>query len=250
MEMRWSGYRRVRGQVCKRIRQRLRTLNLPGFADYRTFLLAHPEEWQALDALCRISISRFYRDQGVFQHVEQALIPKLEQRMLARGDPSLRIWSIGCASGEEPYTLALLCAFRRQPVPYRTEIVGTDADTCLLERARCGCYPRSSLREIPAAWYTAFEEKDDGFCIKPEYRAMVEFQEQDIRTKTAEGVFDLILCRNLAFTYFAPELQSAIEKRLAQTLVAGGYLLLGTHETLPEPLSVLAEESAWLYRRR
>ena len=248
--MRWAGYRRVRRQVCRRVKKRLRVLNLPGVADYRSFLLAHPEEWQTLDGLCRISISRFYRNQGVFQHVEQALMPMLERRMLARGATGLRIWSIGCASGEEPYTLALLCAFRRQSGSYRTEIVATDADARLLERARRGCYPRSSLREIPTAWYTAFEEKDHGFCIKPEYRAMVEFQKQDIRTKTAGGVFDLILCRNLAFTYFALGLQSGIAKRLAQALVAGGYLLLGTHETLPETVSVLTRERSWLYRRR
>ncbi len=112
--MRWPGFRRVRGQVCKRLRRRMAELGLRDLADYRALLETHPEEWTRLDGLCRISISRFYRDQGVWRTLEREILPRLADRARARGETRLRIWSAGCASGEEPYTLALLFAFSHE----------------------------------------------------------------------------------------------------------------------------------------
>jgi chemotaxis protein methyltransferase CheR len=248
--LRWQGLRRVRGQVCKRLKRRLRALQLEDLAQYRALLGHSREEWTRLDALCRISISRFYRDHGVFQHLERELLPRLEQQVLARGDRRLRIWSAGCASGEEPYTLALMGAFSETPSRCEAEIVATDADPLLLARARCACYPSSSLRELPPEWRTAFVPQDDALCLKPEYRTPVRFLQQDIREGLAEASFDLILCRNLVFTYFAPSLQMEIARRMAQILVSGGLLLLGAHETLSAAVPMLEAEWPWLYRRR
>ena len=152
--MRWAGFRRVRGQVCKRVRRRMAELGLRDLADYRALLETHPEEWTRLDGLCRISISRFYRDQGVWRTLECGILPDLTERARARGEGRLRIWSAGCASGEEPYTLALLFAFGAALGACRPQILTTDADPHLLERARAlsvrsGRIPHSSVRHTP-----------------------------------------------------------------------------------------------------
>jgi chemotaxis protein methyltransferase CheR len=247
--MRWAGFRRVRGQVCKRLGRRIAGLGLRDLADYRVLLETHPGEWTRLDGLCRISISRFYRDQGVWRTPEREILPDLTERARARGETRVRIWSAGCASGEEPYTLALLFAFGAALGGCRPQILATDADPRLLERARRACYPESSLRDVPARWRTAFEHFGEEYCLGAEYRGPVRFVQQDVRQALPEGCFDLILCRNLVFTYFETALQAAIARRLAERLETGGMLLLGIHEALPESIPTLVQERSWLYRK-
>ena len=120
----------------------------------------------------------------------------------------------------------------------------------LLERARRACYPASSLRRVPHSWRAAFERSDDGHCLPAEYRTPVRFLEQDIRHALPEGLFDLILCRNLVFTYFETSLQAEVAERLAGRLTPGGYLLLGIHESLPDSAPMMVQERPWLYRKR
>jgi chemotaxis protein methyltransferase CheR len=249
--MRWVGFRRVRRQVCKRLRRRMAELGLAELTEYRALLGTHPEEWIRLDGLCRISISRFYRDQRVWRTLEREILPHLTDRAKVRGETRLRIWSAGCASGEEPYTQALLFAFSHGRLSEcAPEILATDSDPHLLERARRACYPASSLRDVPDSWRAAFERFDDEHCLRAECRTPVCFLEQDIRHALTEGRFDLILCRNLVFTYFETSLQAEVAERLAGRLTPGGYLLLGIHESLPESLSMLVQERPWLYRKR
>jgi chemotaxis protein methyltransferase CheR len=102
------------------------------------------------------------------------------------------------------------------------------------ERAERACYGVGSLRELPQAWRaTAFVEKNGDYCLKRDYREDVVFVRHDVRTPAPEGLFDLILCRNLAFTYFNLGQQQAVLHRLWQALVPGGALVIGAHETLP-----------------
>ena len=104
----WRGFRRVHRQVCKRLGRRLAALGLADLQAYRVYLGADAAEWSRLDELCRISITRFYRDRAVFDALRERLLPALAQRARRGGAPALRAWSAGCAGGEEPYTLALL----------------------------------------------------------------------------------------------------------------------------------------------
>jgi len=237
LRLRWEGFRRVRGQVCKRIGRRLRSLGLPDAAAYRARLEAEPAEWEVLDALCRVTISRFYRDARVFEVLRNDLLPARLEALRARGEPTLRVWSAGCASGEEPYTLAVL--FRLGLLPRfpesRLSLVATDADAALLARAHRACYPRGALRELPPEWAAqAFPGPGPEPCLAPEFRQGIDFLPQDLRTRMPEGPFHLVLCRNVAFTYFAPPLQREVLARLVARLVSGGLLVIGGHESLPE----------------
>jgi chemotaxis protein methyltransferase CheR len=234
--MRWNGFRKVRRQVCKRVDQRRAELHLPTTDAYRTYLSAHASEWAVLDALCRIPISRFFRDRAVFEQLRCTVLPILADACRARGASTLRAWSAGCASGEEPYSLKLLWEFElRARFPgLGLEIVATDAAPHMLARARRARYSASSLRDLPQDWIDrAFRPINGEHQLRPEFTTGIEFRCEDIREHCPPGQFDLVLCRNLAFTYFDDALQRDTLERLTNRLVAGGFLLIGIHESLP-----------------
>jgi chemotaxis protein methyltransferase CheR len=226
-------------------------LGLPSAAAYRALLEADRGEWSVFDACCRISISRFHRDHRVFEELAGKILPALARAATARDRRSLRAWSAGCASGEEPYSLRLAWDLVAAPAAPDAElqIVATDVSADLLERARRGVYPASALKELPAGWRsTAFDLFDGSYRLRDRFRLGVNFRQEDIRETMPSGPFDLILCRNLAFTYFEPELQRAVLKKLVERIVPGGALVVGSHEALPEPAARLRSAStAGLY---
>jgi chemotaxis protein methyltransferase CheR len=237
LHLRWQGFRKVRRQVYKRIQRRLQELGLPSVEAYRVYLEHQAGEWGTLDTLCWIPISRFYRDRSVFQHLEHEILPRLAQTVVARREPEIRCWSAGCAGGEEPYTLAIIW---RQKLLARfpalcLRIFGTDIDPQAVHRAERGCYRASSLKDLPTEWRTqAFLTIGDEFCLRDEYRSGVTFLVQDIRETAPEGLFHLILCRNLAFTYFDATLQRETMQRISDRLASGGALITGNLESLPD----------------
>jgi chemotaxis protein methyltransferase CheR len=236
LRMRWSGFRRVRTQVCKRVRKRLQLLQLAGLNDYRDYLQQHPEEWRVLDTLCRITITRFYRDKGIHGLLAERIIPGLVEQIRREGRSELHIWSAGCGSGEEPYSLAILWMMQlQQRCPDITlRILATDIDAQLLERARMACYPFSSVKALPVAWReSAFTASAGRYCLQAAFKRPVLFVEHDVRNLVPAADLQLILCRNLVYTYFDDGLQREITQRLVDALQPGGLLLLGSHETLP-----------------
>ena len=250
----WPGYRKVRRQVYKRIQRRLESLSLSTLAGYRRYLETHPEEWTVLDSLCWISISRFYRDKAVFQFLEQEVLPSLARQALTQEDRVLRCWSIGCAGGEEPYSLSLLWKLELQArfPTVRPVILATDIDDQAVARAQRGCYQACSFTNLPESWRTqGFDHTAEGSLIKAEFRESVNFLVQDIRQATPEDRFHLILCRYLAFTYFDAPLQSDTLRRLAERLQVGGALVVGKDERLPEGEFGLVpwSEKEGVYRR-
>ena len=230
----------MRGQVRKRLSRRLRELGLEELNDYRAYLEAHPDEWDILDSFLPITISRFYRDRAVFDALRDPLLPALGRAVLERHDPAIRSWCAGCASGEEPYSLSLAWALdASRAVPgVELEIVATDVDSRLLERARVACYAPGSLKELPSEWIAAAfnatsDPADETLCLRSVFRARVRLIRQDIRGEMPPGPFDLVLCRNLVFTYFERSLQALLLERILGRLAPGGLLVLGAHETLP-----------------
>lgn len=233
--LRWPGFRKVRGQIHKRLNRRLEELDLTDLAAYEMYLKAHPTEWSVLDSLCRISISRFCRDRRVFHFLGEQVLPEIAG-IAADPGREARVWSAGCASGEEPYTLAMIWKMLVQPgyPQARLRLIATDADEQLLDRARRATYPASSLREIPEGWRQVFfSPAGDEFRFRTESVPPVEFRRQDIRAETPDGPFSLVLCRNLVFTYFSDALQRQVLERILERMPAGGFLAVGTHERPP-----------------
>ena len=216
-------------------------LRLDDFAAYRARLEADPMEWRVFDECCHITISRFFRDRGVFEVLRRRVLPDIAARAKREGRGA-HIWSAGCASGEEPYTLKILWDLEvANSCPgVSLSIIATDADKTMLTRAREGCFEATSLHELPPHLIEqSFDQVGSLFCVKPRHREAIEFQYQDLRAKTPASVFDLILCRYVAFTYFALPLQKQVLARIVDRLSPNGYLVIGTHEGLPDGGTVL-----------
>ena len=236
--LRWPGYRKVRRTVCKRIARRTRQLGLADVTCYRAHLVKNEDEWTVLDGLCRIPISRFWRDREVFDCVARDVLPALAATALARDQTRVRVWSAGCASGEEPYSLGIawsLAAETTSPT-VGIDIVATDADETMLARAATGAYRRGSLRDLaPELVDRAFRRHGDQWSVRRQYCRHITFLRQDIRTEMPDGPFDLVLCRNLVFTYFDERIQAALLRAFARRLRPGAGFVIGMREKLPEP---------------
>ncbi len=234
--LRWAGYRKVRRTVCKRLGRRLRELGLENFQDYAALLEQDPDEWCRLAGFCRIPISRLYRDRKVFEILADCVLPELAQTAAARRDYQVHCWSAGCASGEEPYSLRIAWSQRAEPAHPKVGIIilATDAEPTMLARAAQACYGTGLLKDLPEdALDQAFVSQNGSCCLCPEFKQGITFELRDIRSQPPEGPFDLILCRNLVFTYFDEALQAKVLSRLDAQLRPGGYLVIGGHERLP-----------------
>ena len=241
--LQWSGFRRVRGMVCKRVARRLRALGLADLDAYRALLERDSGELRALDALCTIPVSRFWRDRTVFEQLEREVLPALARDACGAGRDALECWSAGCAGGEEPYTLAILwhVRLRRHFPGLAFHVLGTDIEPALLARARRGCYRGSSLKELPPGLREeAFERPAELDCVRRSLRAGVAFECRDVRAEPPRRSFDLILCRNVVLTYFGPRLRDEVMRRLIGCLRPGGALVVGLHEVLPTRFEALA----------
>lgn len=236
LKLRWRGFRKVRRQVCRRIHARIDILKLASVQDYREYLEVNAQEWQTLDGICRITISHFYRDRAVFELLQQAVLPAMIRGVRRAGRAHILAWSAGCASGEEPYTLSLLWHLGLRPTPPDLNflILGTDTDLDVLRRARRASFGHSSLKQLPERWLAqAFENIEGQYLLKSRYRRHILFAQHDVRRGPPGGRFDLILCRNLVFTYFGTELQRAFAGRAHEAMAPDGVLVIGASEMLP-----------------
>jgi chemotaxis protein methyltransferase CheR len=233
MGMRWAGFKKVRRQVRRRIADRLEQLHIAGPSQYKAYLADHPEEWKRLDSFCRITISRFYRDKGVFEFIQDVVLREhAEKAETGR----LRCWSCGCAAGEEPYTLSLIWHQILKPHFPGTdiEIIATDSMKTMLDRALTGSYGKSSIKDLPEELLlSGFRPEKNRYVLEPLYRDSVHFLKQDVREEMPEGRFHLILCRYLVFTYFDEKLQRQLLENILSLLTPGGALVLGKIDRLP-----------------
>jgi chemotaxis protein methyltransferase CheR len=252
--MRWVGFRRVRRQVCRRVRDRAADLGVPDLGAYRAYLEQHDDEWERLDALTSVTISRFYRDRAVFDLLEHEVLPALGVAAREARRATLAVWSAGCASGEEPYTLSIMWRLVLAPrFPELTlRILATDVEPTMLARAHQACYAPGSVRDLPENWRRrAFTPRGDLLWLRPRFREGVDIVRHDVRTNLPGGPYDLILCRNLAFTYFDKPLQRDVVGRFAEAMRAGAALVVGSHEKIPDEDAAFTawSQSFAVYRR-
>jgi len=240
LRMRYPGFRKARKQVCKRIQSRIKQLSQSDVKAYQNYLKNHLEEWFIVDKLCRVTISRFYRDKAVLEHISKEVLPELAQAAVASGDTSIRGRSAGCAAGEEAYSLVLMWDrlvgydFPKLDI----QVIATDIDQIMLDRAKNACYSYSSIKALPKEWINiVFSQQEDVFCLDSRLRNTVTFIEQDIRQSLPTDAFHIVFCRNLAFTYFDNTLQLEVLESIRNCLVDGGALIIGGHESLPEGYS-------------
>jgi chemotaxis protein methyltransferase CheR len=236
LEFCWSGFRKVRRQVCRRIIKRSIELGFSNFKDYRVYLERIPSEWQHLDSLCYITISRFYRDKKIFDTIRSEIFTSFLKNIFANSQSELYCLSIGCASGEEPYTLSIIWQelIRKNINTPKIRIIALDSNLKMLERATKGCYSGGSLKDLPEKFIKqAFTKTGTDYHIKKQYRDDITFLHRDIRQDLPWGPFHLILCRNIVFTYYNEPLQLEILNKISNILVNDGFFIIGAHEQLP-----------------
>jgi two-component system CheB/CheR fusion protein len=212
-------------------------------SDYRRYVLRHPEEVHHLRSSLLIKVTDFFRDPELFTAIRESVIPALIEAGRERRE--LRLWSAGCATGEEAYSLAILVAqaLGAERSSWSVRIFATDADPDAIAFARRGVYPASALRSLdPALLARHFRRVDGEYEVAPEIRAMTVFGEHDLAQRAPFPRIDMILCRNVLI-YFTVELQRRALQLFAFSLRDGGFLILGKSESgNPQPSSFVIED--------
>lgn len=221
---------------------------------YLTRLAANPTLLDDLVAEITVGETYFFREPRQFAVIREEILPALLSAQSR--DRPLRVWSAGCASGEEPYSLAIL--LRERGLDREAHIVGTDLSRVALRSAGHGCYTRWSLREVPDdVVRTYFTQVGSRFELAPAVRAAVEFRylnlAEDTYPSLSTGVWgmDLILCRNVLI-YFDAETVARVARRLIDSLSHDGWLLLGASDPSVAdvvPCEVVLTSAGLAYRR-
>lgn len=217
--------------VRRRIAKRLRAAGVVDMAAYLEQLERDDDELDALLATLSIHVSRFFRNPDTFRTLERDVLPELCRRAREAGRSSLRLWSVGCAGGEEAYSLALLMD-ELNPPGLQVEILATDVSEPILEIARAGHYSWERLVEVPEpVLQRYFRQEGESFQLLERIRKMVRFERHNIMTAASYPPADLILCRNVLI-YFSRVEQERILTRFSKALPEEGVLVLGRSETL------------------
>ena len=237
----------------RRLAVRMRARGVHRYADYAALLDADPAEYQTLVQTITINVSKFYRNPEVWEAVRSVVLPDL----LERGRP-VRVWSAGTATGEEPYTFAMLVReyleiAGRIEQAGAVDIQATDIDPPALEKARLGVYPDLAMVEAPAdARARWFHPGGPPYRVRDEIKRMVRFTQGDLIRDPAPAELDLVFCRNV-FIYFERELQEELLTRFVDALRPKGWLVLGKVETLLGPVARRLEtvrSRERIYRKR
>src|ERR1041384_6902380 len=219
--------------ILRRIGRRMAVTHNTNIRDYSDYLRTHPEETKELVKAFLIKVTGFFRDPEAFNFLRATVIPELIDRGKENGR-SLRVWSAGCATGEEAYSLALLIADHLGPdfPEWNVRIFATDLAADAISFARRGVYPENVLKDLPPDFTDRFFERvDQSYRVSKTLRQAVIFGQQDISRGVPFPRIDLVSCRNLLI-YLNPDLQQAVLDLFAYSLHQSlGYLFLGKAET-------------------
>lgn len=218
--------------IRRRIAKRLRACEVNDFEAYLKKLDMDRDELDTLLATISIHVSQFFRNPDTFRIIEQIILPDLCRRAKTAGRRELTLWSAGCASGEEAYSLALIVDDLAN-IDLDIRILASDISTPVLEIARAGTFDASRMKEVPKEVITKYfiTQENGRYQLSEPIRNRVEFIHHNIMTAKDYPVADMILCRNLLIYFTRPE-QERILSRFATALPEHGALVLGRSETM------------------
>lgn len=219
--------------IKRRILTRLRANLLDNLEDYLRFLDKNPEEYNALLNALTINVTNFFRDKSVYELFKKNVLPKIIDKKKNRGQRMIRIWSAGCASGEEAYSIAMLVRdaiglFNDEIVP---TIIATDYDKKSLKIAKLGIYQEEKLKNVNEKHRRRYFKYDGDYRVKPILKSMVKFKNLDLFADNPIKYVDAIFCRNVLI-YFTRDEQKELISKFYSSLVDKGYLILGKSEKL------------------
>lgn len=228
-----TGYRR--SSLLRRVRLRMQRIDIEHYQDYLDYLQQQPDEGDHLLRTVFVNFTAFFRDRWVWNCLEQQIIPRIITNKAP--DEPIRVWSAGCASGEETYSLAMLLieALGVEQFRQRVRLYGTDADSDAILQARQGYYPRFAVEAIPAVLQQQyFERKKGGYAWRQDLRGSIQFHTHNLFQFPPLPDIDLLICRN-TLMYFTPETKLRALVRFHFSLKQTGFLLLGHAENLVTP---------------
>ncbi|HZV78658.1 MAG TPA: CheR family methyltransferase [Candidatus Binatus sp.] len=239
--------------IVRRLSRLMAATRCQSLTEYIAYLKQHPEEYQRLISSFLIKVTEFFRDPALFATLREKVLPQLID-YAAKNSHELRLWSAGCATGEEAYSLAITLAElldKRKDAP-NVRIFATDLDDQAIAFARQGLYAADAVQSVPEHLLERYFVHTDGsYIINKHIRAMTVFGQHDLAQRAPFPRIDLALCRNVLI-YFTKELQQRALHLFAYSLRGEGYLVLGKSEATT-PLATYFEpvdNRLKIYRRR
>ena len=254
-EVRGLDFRHYHQDLLKRrVAIRLRANNIGTYWEYLMLLMSNPEEYEKLFEVLCINVSEFFRDPEVWKSIT-SIFEKLIRQKKQDADNSIRIWSAGCANGEEPYSIAIILKqlLQSEATNFCVEIFATDVDKKSLKAAEKAEYTREYLKNVNKNLlrrYFYFDGKT--YRLNDEIRNMVNFQNQDLTSQDLIKDTDVVFCRNV-FIYFDRDLQEQLLMKFYNALKPNGYLIMGKAETLISEAREIFEEidlSSRIYKKK
>ncbi len=221
-----------RSTLRRRFAHRMQSININSYQDYLQYLQSHTDEWLALLDDVLINVTSFFRDRDAWNYLASDIIPKIIASK--QPDEIIRVWSAGCASGQEVYSLVILLAEALGINEYlqRVQLFATDVDEAAVEQARLATYSTSEVVGIPVDWLEKyFEKTEQGYVFHRKLRTKIVFGYHNLAEDAPMSKIDLLTCRNVLI-YFSVEAQKAILVRFHFALKRNGFLLLGKSEML------------------
>ncbi len=234
-----------------RLRERLKAANLPNIAAYYGLITRDGEELKILLDAVTTNLTRFFRNTAHFDTLEKYVIPDLLKHKAAKNDKEVRLWSAGCSTGEEPFTLAMVLR-ENLPPDYRIKITASDISLKSLMVGKEGFYPESRIGGIPDPYLAKyFEKKSNGYQIRDEIKSIVKYDYHNLKNDSGQRGLDLIFCRNVLI-YFDEPAQKAVVERFWDAMSGHSYLFIGHSESLfgmNTKFEFLKTEWACIYRK-
>ena len=213
-----------------RLKERLKALNLGSVTEYHSLIMKNQEEMKVLLDSVTTNLTRFFRNTAHFAAFENFIIPDMVRSHMDRKN-HLRLWSAGCSTGEEAYSLAIILK-EKLPHAMSFEIIASDLSLKSLMTAQQGFYPETRIGGVPRQYLAQyFDKKHDGYQIKEEIKKTVRFDYHNLKFDSGLQDIDIVFCRNVLI-YFDSEAQKAVIKHFWQVMNSHSFLFIGHSESL------------------
>lgn len=214
-----------------RLKERLKIAKLEDVSAYYSLISRDEEELKVLLDAVTTNLTRFFRNTAHFETLEKFVVPDLVKHKTAQRDKEIRLWSAGCSTGEEPFSLAM--ALREHlPPDFKIKITASDLSLKSLMIGKEAFYPESRMGGVPDKYlHKYFEKKNNGYQVKEEIRSLVRFDYHNLKNDSGLRGLDIIFCRNVLI-YFDEAAQKAVVERFWDSMSSHSYLFIGHSESL------------------
>lgn len=214
-----------------RLKERLREKSIQHVQEYYHILIRDKEELKLMLDSVTTNLTRFFRNQPHFDALINYVLPAVLELKKGKADPKIRVWSAGCSTGEEPYTLAMILK-DKLPVGYPAEIIASDISLKSLMVGKAGFYPEARIVGIPDNYLQRFfDHKNNGYQVKDELMKMIRFDYHNLKNDSGLRSIDILFCRNVLI-YFDEAAQKAVIDRFWESMSPKSYLFIGHSESL------------------